>query len=265
MAQPTLELAEDDREALDRIELRPGRWTAQRALAELPELAWARLEVLDGSLVVSPPRNLRHQTVVLELGIALKRVARAAGFGTHTHCKVVVGEEMVGPDLTVATRLGDDTTDVTAEEVVLVADVVLPEYGRAERLGRPLVYTAGKIGYYLRVDLRDDEPMVSLYELADAEYRAVALASVGARFSMRRPFPFDLDPASLSSRSRSAVVEVPPQRGVRLDPPAGVSRPEHRSAPPAGQASSGHAPPAGQAIPGQAIPSQPGAREEPAA
>jgi hypothetical protein len=258
MVQPTLELAEDDREALDHIELRPGRWTAQRVLAELPEVAWARVEVLDGSLVISPARSLRHHTMVLELGIALKRVARAAGYGTHTHVKVVVGDEMVGPDLTVATRLGEDTTHVTAEEVVLVADVVLPEYGRVERLGRPLVYTAGKIGYYLRVELRDDEPVVSLYELMDAEYRAVALATAGARFSMRRPFPFDLDPASLSSRSESAVVEVPPQRGIRLDPPAGASRPDNRSAPPAGQASTGQASPT-------VIPPQPGAPEEPAA
>src|SRR5437016_2007133 len=106
MAQPTLEPVSDVCEAVDRISFGPGRWTARRALAELPEPAWARVEVLDGSLVVSPPRNLRHHAIVLELGIALKRVARAAGYGTHTHVKVVVGEELVGPDLTVATRLG---------------------------------------------------------------------------------------------------------------------------------------------------------------
>ena len=265
MAQPTLELAEDVREVADRIEVRPGRWTAHRALADLPELPWAKVEVLDGSLVVSPPRSLRHQTIVLELGIALKAVARAAGYGTHTHVKVVVGDELVGPDLTVATRLGDDITCVSAEEVVLVADVIMPECGRAERIGRPLVYAAGKIGHYLRVELRDEDPVVSLYELFDGEYRAVALASVGARFAMRQPFPFDLDPAELSSPGRDGVVEVPPQRTVRLDGPAGV----RRLGPPAGVprsdpravADRAEHPPASAA----GVPAQPKPRAEPAA
>lgn len=212
------ELAEEGPEVADGFFVRYGRWTAQEVLAELPETARVTVEVLDGSLVVSPRRSLRHQTLVLELGIALKRIARAAGYGTHPQVKVVVAEELVCPDLTVATRLGEDTSCVDAEEVVLVADLVLSRAERSERLTRTRVYAAGKIGYYLRVELPEDDPTVTLFELVDDEYRPVALASAGARFAMLRPFPFDLDPTTLVGRGRSAIVEVPPQRGVRLDP-----------------------------------------------
>ena len=213
------DLAADPHEIVDGFFVRYGRWTARQALAELPETARVTVEVLDGSLVVSPRRSLRHQTTVLELGIALKRVARAAGYGTHPQIKVVVGEELVCPDLTVATRLGDDVSCVEAEETVLVADLVLGQYGRVERLARARAYAAGKIGYYLRVELPDDDPTVTLHELVDGEYRPVALASAGARFAMRKPFPFDLDPTALVTRGRATAVDVPPQRGVRLDPP----------------------------------------------
>jgi hypothetical protein len=218
MAQPMLDLAEGlANEGTDGgFRVRDGRWTAQRVLTELMELSWATVEVLGGSLVVSPPRGLRHQTVVLELGIALKRVARAAGYGTHPNARVVVGEELVGPDLTVATRLGEDVACVESSEVILVADVVLPEFGRAERIGRPLVYAAGGIAHYLRVELRGEDASVSLYELSGDDYRPVALASSGARFAMRRPFPFDLDPTTLTGRTRPGA-EVPSQRGIRLD------------------------------------------------
>jgi len=85
--------------------LHHGRWTAQRALAELPDTPAAAIEVIDGSLVVSPRRGIRHQTAVLEFGITLKRAAREAGYGTHPQVKVVVGDELVCPDLAVATRL----------------------------------------------------------------------------------------------------------------------------------------------------------------
>ena len=103
-------------------------------------------------------------------------------------------------------------------EARLVADLVLSRAERSERLTRTRVYAAGKIGYYLRVELPEDDPTVTLFELVDDEYRPVALASAGARFAMLRPFPFDLDPTTLVGRGRSAIVEVPPQRGVRLDP-----------------------------------------------
>lgn len=205
---------EDD----DGFLVRHGRWTARRALAELPETPRTTVEVFDGSLVVTPRRSLRHQAVVLELGIALKRVARAAGYGTHPQLKVVVGDELVSPDLTVSTQLGEETTCVGSDDAVLVADVTLSGDRLGDRFDRPRVYAAGRIGHYLRLDLSGAEPALSLFELTGEEYRPVALASGGARFAMRRPFPFDLDPTSLGGEPlASAAAGVPPQRGVRLD------------------------------------------------
>ncbi len=180
--------------------LHHGRWTAQRALAELPETPAAAIEVIDGSLVVSPRHGIRHQTVVLEFGIALKRAARMAGYGTHPQVKVIVGDELVCPDLTVATRLGEDTSCVGAHEVLLVAEVVLADHGRTRRLDRTPVYAAGKIGHYLRLDFRGHDPVIALHELVDGQYQPVAVASVGARFTTSRPFDFAIDPVELRGR-----------------------------------------------------------------
>ena len=182
------------------LRLHHSRWTAQRALSELPDTPAATIEVLDGSLVVSPRHGIRHQTAVLEFGIALKRAARVAGYGMHPQVKVVVGDEMVSPDLTVATRLGEDTSCVGADEVVLVAEVVLADPGRVRRIDRTEIYAAGKIGHYLRLDFRGHDPVISLHELFDGEYHPVAVASVGARFTTSRPFDFAIDPVELRGR-----------------------------------------------------------------
>jgi hypothetical protein len=180
--------------------LHHGRWTAQRALAELPDTPAATIEVIDGSLVVSPRRGIRHQTVVLEFGIALKPSARAAGYGTHPQVKIVVDDELVCPDLAVSTRLGEDTSCVAAHEVLMVADVILADQGRPRRMDRTPIYAAGNIAYWLRLDFRGHDPVISLHHLVEGEYQPVAVASVGSRFTTSLPFPFEIDPAELRGR-----------------------------------------------------------------
>jgi hypothetical protein len=199
------ELAAEPNEMDATLVVHNGRWTAQRALAELPETPAATVEVLDGSLVVSARRGIRHQTVMLEFGIALKRAARMAGYGVHPQIKVVVGEEMVTPDLTVATRLGEDTGCVEAHEVLLVAEVVLAEPGRRGRFDRTPIYAAGKIGHFLRLDFRGHDPVISLHELIAGEYQPFAVASIGARFTTSRPFDFVIDPAQLRPQAQPRV------------------------------------------------------------
>jgi hypothetical protein len=183
-----------------RLVLHHGRWTAQRALDEIPETPAASIEVLDGSLVVSPRRGIRHQTAVLEFGIQLKQAARDAGYGTHPQIKVVVGDELVCPDITIATRLEEGTSCVSAHEVILVAEVVLSDRGRQRRLDRSAIYAAGRIGHYLRLDFRGHDPVITLHELFDGEYQPIAVASIGSRFVAGRPFQLEIDPVELRKR-----------------------------------------------------------------
>jgi hypothetical protein len=180
--------------------LHHGRWTAQRALSEIPDTPAASIEVIDGSLIVSPRRGIRHQTAVLEFGITLKRAARDAGYGTHPQIKVVVGDELVCPDLTIATRLDEDTSCVGAHEVLMVAEVVLGDRGRPRRMDRSAIYAAGKIGHYLRLEFRGHDPVITLHELIDDEYQPVAVASIGSRFITGRPFHLEIDPVELRGR-----------------------------------------------------------------
>jgi hypothetical protein len=180
--------------------LHHGRWTAQRALAEIPDTPAAAIEVLDGSLVVSPRRGIRHQTAVLEFGITLKQAARDAGYGTHPQIKVVVGDELVCPDITIATRLDEDTSCVGAHEVIMVAEVVLSDRGRQRRVDRSAIYAAGKIGHYLRLEFRGHDPVITLHELVEECYQPVAVATIGSRFTSGRPFHLEIDPVELRGR-----------------------------------------------------------------
>src|SRR2546429_7532359 len=81
-----------------------GRWTAQRALAELPEVAESTIEVFDGSLVVSPRPSSGHQRALLVLGHRLNAAARMVGLEALLEINLVLGEDLASPDITVVTR-----------------------------------------------------------------------------------------------------------------------------------------------------------------
>lgn len=179
------------------IYVRPGRWTAQRALTELPETTGMTIEVLDGSLVVSPRPSTRHQAALRELSYPLNQAARRVGLAVYPEIDLVCGEDLIVPDVTVIPRPDEDQAWVSAADAVLVVDVMSAGTERKDRIVHPQVYAREKIRHYLRVEFRGEAPVLFLHELVDGEYRPVVVAPAGTPFVMREPFDFTIDPAQL--------------------------------------------------------------------
>jgi Uma2 family endonuclease len=175
----------------------PGRWTADRALTELPETTEMIIEVFDGSLVVSPRPAKRHQVVLRELGYLLHRAARPAGFEALPEINLKLGDDLADPDITVVRHQPGNRVWFDAAEAVLLVEIMSPDQTRLELVNRPRKYAKSKIPYYLRVEFDGDSPVMKLYRLTGAQYQLVVEGKAGATFAMREPFEFEVDPGDL--------------------------------------------------------------------
>ena len=124
-----------------------------------------RIELLDGSLLVSPAPTKRHQRISFRLAGALD-----------------------GP-----------TTENT--EVVLVGEIVSPDSAAADCLIKMQFYAAAQIPAYLVVETGSAGSLtLRLYHLEGSHYFEVGVAGAGEVLSVGEPFPFVLDSATLLGR-----------------------------------------------------------------
>jgi hypothetical protein len=193
MAQPAAELPPG-------IAMRGGRWTAQRALAEIPETPELIIEVFDGSLVVSPRPNSQHQVALRELGYLLNRAAAKVGLGAYPEVNLVIGEDLAIPDIVVTPKLRGVRVWVDSSEVAMVVEIMSPGSKRDDRFVRPDRCARAGIEHHMRVEFRGEDPVIFQHKLVDGEYRPVIVAAAGTPFAMREPFPFEIDPVELVER-----------------------------------------------------------------
>jgi Uma2 family endonuclease len=172
-------------------------WTAQLALDLLPETNGPKVEVLSGSVIVTPHAGVDHQSVERELSYLLHRAARRAGLWAYPEINVVSGSDLFIPDLVVLRVSGGGRTTVDVADAVLLGEVVSRGNRRKDVIDRPRQYAAAGVPWFLRVDLRNRVPALALHELSDGEYRPVAAAAAGTTFVMKEPFEFSIDPADL--------------------------------------------------------------------
>jgi Uma2 family endonuclease len=185
---------------------RRGPWTAEEWL-ELNEASDGnRYELLDGSLLVSPPPSKIHQYVADELRGVLKaaapegfRVVSAAGAQVSSTTILI-------PDVLVMTATGFRAPDPTdAAEVRLAVEVVSPSSISKDRVLKPAKYATAGVPHYWRVELDgssnieagDKPPVIFAHVLDGSAYRLVAKISAGTRAMLPGPFEVVLDPADL--------------------------------------------------------------------
>ncbi|MGC5290300.1 Uma2 family endonuclease [Micromonospora sp. DT231] len=178
-------------------------WTAQLALDLLPETNGPKVEVLSGSVIVTPHAGIDHQSVERELPYVLHRAARKAGFWVYPEINVISGADLFIPDIAVLRNSGGGRTTVAIAEAVLLGEIVSPGNRRKDVIDRPREYAAVGVPFFLRVDLRNRVPTIALFELVDGEYRPLAAAAAGSTFAMREPFEFAIDPAELLDEEAS--------------------------------------------------------------
>ena len=178
---------------LDRPHLldRLGPWTLDDLLTVDDEVH--RFEVVDGSLVVSPPPPAFHQRVGRRLFVQLHEQAPAEWEAVYEEY-VRLGTDGRQPDVALL-RAGLPAprrqAGYPAEAYGLVIEVVSPTSRRRDRVHKMLEYAEAGIPFFWLVELEADVEVLA-FELAGGVYRQAARLSAGAG-DLPGPVPLHVD------------------------------------------------------------------------
>lgn len=177
-----------------------GPWTERDYLA-LPA-DQRRIELLDGSLLVSPSAGYGHQRLSFQLCYALG-VAAPAGLEVLEAINVrIAPSRILIPDLAVVNTPGVDRTVAEPAEVALIVEITSPGNAVIDRAIKPQLYAQAGIPYYLRIELGEAGPGAISYRLKRNQYVDVACAEPGRLLVLTEPIAVTLDLAALATATR---------------------------------------------------------------
>lgn len=143
------------------VRAEPWSEEAYFALGETP----GRVELLDGSLLVSPPPTPQHQAACRTMAAIFDAPAAQAGLEVYEAIgvRLQTGRIFI-PDVVVTFSLRDRTVSaVEAAQVLLAVEVVSPSTRTTDRVLKPAMYAAAGIDCYVRLE-RGPRPLVAVYE-----------------------------------------------------------------------------------------------------
>jgi Uma2 family endonuclease len=161
-----------------------------------------RYELIEGSIVVSPPPLPIHQWVqsllAETLNQQLPRPLRAVE-GVGVRC----GRQLLIPDLLIASRAAFTSAarDIAAADVLAVAEIMSPGSRRDDRIRKPAIYAEAGIPAYLRIETPSDGAVTLIaHDLDGNTYRETARAAGGRTVALTLPngIQVSLDPAELA-------------------------------------------------------------------
>ena len=112
--------------------------------------------------------------------------------------------QMPEPDVLVVTaeafQREDPSTYYFAEDLVLAIEAVSPDSEERDRETKPGKYAKAGIPHYWRVERRDHEAVVYVYELDPVVHSYVPVGIFHDRLKISVPFPIDIDLTSIGRR-----------------------------------------------------------------
>ncbi|TDC65149.1 Uma2 family endonuclease [Streptomyces hainanensis] len=179
-----------------------GPWTVDEVLA-LPEDSRVRIELVGGALMMSPSPGTPHQRASTRLLKLLDRAVEAAEAPVeifHDH-NVIVSDGLLIPDIVIADAEGaaQATIHLEPRDVLAVIEIASPSTQVTDRKMKPVLYAAAGIPSYWRVELAPT-PRIHVGELGLGGAYAEVTVQAGTRTQIKRPFPFEIDPADLLLR-----------------------------------------------------------------
>jgi Uma2 family endonuclease len=169
----------------------PAVWTLDEVLA-LPEDQGSRVELVDGTVVVSPAPTARHQRVLHRLQIAWDR-------SIPPDCEllpgvnvVLGGARLLIPDLAVVTNPGVDTVYYKGDELLMAVEIHSPSTRAYDRALKRQLYEEAGVPFLVFVDPATDPVSAKCFELDGVEYRESVRGADG-RLTLHRPFGVTVD------------------------------------------------------------------------
>jgi Uma2 family endonuclease len=173
-------------------------WTEEEYLA-LGETV-DRVELFDGSLLVSPAPANRHQVIAGRLFASLLSAADAAGLHVLETVNIRLKRDRIPiPDLVIVDSFDLDAAVVNATSVLLVCEIVSPSSAATDRLLKMHYYAEAGIPWYLLVE-QQPELVLRLLRLENGHYAEHATGRPGRPLRLTDPVAVELDPEVLLPR-----------------------------------------------------------------
>jgi len=160
-----------------------------------------RYELVEGVLLVTPAPNAEHQSVVMNLAVALKAASGEEHFVVPAPFDFYIDEvTYFEPDIVVA--LDDEVGDARLERTPLLLVEVRSRTTRLIDLGtKRLAYEAAGVPEYWLVD--PEEPSLTVLRLIGGRYEEVARVTGDEPYQATYPFPVTIVPSRLGRRRSS--------------------------------------------------------------
>jgi len=179
------------------IPVHSNEWTVDD-LDQFPE-SHLRIELHDGSLVVSPSPALPHQVVTTQLILALAPLVKPHLVIIDTDL-VMSPTSLRRPDVAVidpsALRAGHPR--LVPEDVALAVEIVSPSSRATDRLIKPAEYAAAGIPGYWRIELEPDLRMFA-YRLEGDSYAEIGSWGRGDTAELADPLPVTIEVSALEA------------------------------------------------------------------
>ncbi|MBB5869519.1 Uma2 family endonuclease [Allocatelliglobosispora scoriae] len=173
-------------------------WTEERYFALGHTLN--RVELFDGSLIVSPAPTVRHQQVSnLLANLIQEAVTEGIEVAQAINIRLRHGRIAI-PDVVVYVGDHDDDLVIGSGDVLLVAEVVSRSNASNDQTIKVRSYAQAGIHWYLIVEPLSDGFAMTLHELSDDHYAVTTRAGIGESLTIGEPINTTVDPKRLTRR-----------------------------------------------------------------